>query len=106
MEAPGRLADKEDSMPSTSRTAAALFLLTVLLGLYTVPAQAQPQGAQAGDRIETKVLEEVWHWLTYLWASSGTTEHVQKAPMLIYTNQSTSDFSLNRGGAYDPNGHS
>jgi len=106
MEAPGRLAAKEDSMPSTFRTNAAVVVLAVLLGLCTVPAHAQPKGTQAGNRTETKVLAEVWHWLTDLWALSGTREQAQKGLTLI-TDQSSSDLgSVNRGGVYDPNGHS
>lgn len=95
-------------MPSTFRITAALVVLALLLGLCTVPAQAQPQRGQAGDsRAEIKVLEQVWNWLTDLWASPGVREQVQKGGPTLVTDQSSSDLtSLNRGGAYDPNGHS
>jgi hypothetical protein len=90
-------------MPSTFRTTAAAVVLAVLLGLCAVPANAQPQGVQAGNRVETKVLAEVWHWLTGLLAPSGAREK----GLTLLTNQSTADLSVvNRGGAYDPNGHS
>jgi len=93
-------------MPSTFRTAAAVVFLSVTLGLCTVPAHAQPRGAQAEGQGETKVLEEVWHWLTDLWASSAVREQVQKGLTGI-TDQTTTDPGVvNRGGAYDPNGYS
>jgi hypothetical protein len=92
-------------MPSTFRTTTAAVLFAALLGFCSLPANAQPKGAQAGGRAETKVLEEVWHWLTDLWAPTATLEPSRKALTLIESQSTTSDFSLNRGGAYDPNGH-
>lgn len=108
MEAPGRLAATEDAMPSTFRTTTAVVVLALLLGLCTVPAHAQPRGAQAGgSRAEMKVLEQVWHWLNDLWAHPGVREQVQKGGPTLVTDRSAADLaSLNRGGAYDPNGHS
>lgn len=94
-------------MPSTLRATAAAVVLAGLLGLCTVPAQAQPaqpKGAQAQSRVETKVLEQVWRWLTGLWASPGAREQAQEGLTLV-TGRSSDLGSLNRGGVYDPNGH-
>jgi hypothetical protein len=90
-------------MPSTFRNAAAAVVLVSLFGLSALPADAQPKRGQATDQVETKILGELWHWLADRWAApSGALQQMYKA----FTQLSTSDAGLNRGGVYDPNGHS
>lgn len=109
MEAPGQLADKEDSMPSsTLRTTAAGVILTALLGLSAATAQAQPTGERPAAQLETNTLERLWLWLSERWAPSAALESIQEA--ITGTDwtesNSTEPGSLNRGGVYDPNGRS
>jgi hypothetical protein len=105
MEAPGRLSDKEDSMPSLSlRNVATAAVLTLALGLAAAPATAQPSGPRETPRIESGFLARAWQWLTGTWG----VPFEQGQERALATSGSGSDSLtpavLRRGGTMDPNG--
>lgn len=93
-------------MQSTFRTAVSVIVLSLALGLCTIPAHAQPRKGAQAEGIETGSLEAAWHWLTDLRGPCGLSERMQRALAAVTNSLTSSDLSLNRGGAYDPNGHS
>jgi hypothetical protein len=106
MEAPGQLSDKEDSMPSTTlRAVAAAVVLSLLLGFCAAPATAQPRGLSSpAERAETGTLARLWLWVHDLWTSGGPLERTPSLSGL--SAPSTTETTINRGGTFDPNGHS
>lgn len=92
-------------MPSiTLRAVAAAIVLSLLLGFCAAPATAQPRGLSSpAERAETGTLARLWLWLNDLWTSGGPLE---RTPSMSGLSAPVTETTANRGGTFDPNGHS
>lgn len=89
------------------RNAATAVVLSTVLCLAAVPANAQPRDVQEPSRVEVSFATRVWLWLTRISAPAGPGHHSQEkslAATSTSTTDQTSPTVLSRAGAFDPNG--
>ncbi|HEX3531797.1 MAG TPA: hypothetical protein VH988_32460 [Thermoanaerobaculia bacterium] len=90
------------------RNAATAVVLSTVLCLAAVPANAQPRNVQEPSRVEVSFTTRVWLWLTRISVLAGPSHHSSQERSLSTAATSTTDASsptvLSRAGAFDPNG--
>jgi hypothetical protein len=93
-------------MSTTLRAVATAVVLTLLLAVSAVPADAQPRASErAAARIEANTLERLWQWVEHFWTPGGTMERsVLQGSVLTTTTSDPTTSGTNRGVSVDPNG--
>jgi len=90
------------------RNAATAVVLSTMLCLAAVPANAQPRDVQEPSRVEVSFATRVWLWLTRISAPAEpnhlSQERSSTAPTSTTDQSSMTPGVLGRAGAFDPNG--
>ena len=83
-------------------------VLSTVLCLAAVPANAQSRDVQEPSRVEASFATRVWLWLTRISAPAGPShlsqERSSTAPTSTTDQSSMTPSALGRAGAFDPNG--